>query len=58
MGLVEFVALDAVILRRFVGVVGKWRNFKSDVVGIVDEFVGRIFEEMDYSKEVESCEWF
>jgi aarF domain-containing kinase len=47
-----------VILRRFVGVVGKWRNFKSDVVGIVDELVGRIFEEMDYSKEAESCERF
>ena len=57
-GLAELVALDAVILRRFVGVVGKWRNFKSDVVGIVDELVGRIFEEMDYSKEAESCERF
>ena len=57
-GLAELVALDAVILRRFVAVVGKWRNFKSDVVGIVDELVGRIFEEMDYTKEADNCERF
>ncbi|OUS43689.1 ABC1 family-domain-containing protein [Ostreococcus tauri] len=57
-GLAELVALDAVILRRFAGFVGYWRNFKSDVVGIVDELVGRIFEEMDYNKEAESCERF
>lgn len=57
-GLAELVALDAVILRRFVGVVGKWRNFKSDVVGIVDELVGRIFEEMDYTREADNCRRF
>jgi len=57
-GLAELVALDAVILRRFVGVVGYWRNFKSDVVGIVDELVGRIFEEMDYAREASNCERF
>ena len=57
-GLAELVALDAVILRRFVGVVGYWRNFKSDVVGIVDELVGRIFEEMDYAREAANCERF
>jgi len=57
-GLAELVALDAVILRRFVGFVGYWRNFKSDVVGIVDELVGRIFEEMDYNREAANCERF
>ena len=57
-GLAELVALDAVILRRFAGFVGYWRNFKSDVVGIVDELVGRIFEEMDYNREAASCERF
>lgn len=57
-GLAELVALDAVILRRLAGFVGYWRNFKSDVVGIVDELVGRIFEEMDYHREAASCERF
>ena len=57
-GLAELVALDAVILRRFVAVIGAMRNFKSDVVGIVDELVGRIFEEMDYTQEADNCERF
>ena len=28
------------------------------MVGIVDELVGRIFEEMDYAREASNCERF
>jgi predicted unusual protein kinase regulating ubiquinone biosynthesis (AarF/ABC1/UbiB family) len=58
-GLEENIALDIYILRGLAG----WaeRNIprvKSDLVGIMDEFGERIFEELDYSLEGRNAEKF
>jgi predicted unusual protein kinase regulating ubiquinone biosynthesis (AarF/ABC1/UbiB family) len=58
-GLAESIAVDMYILRQ----VAKWamRNIKqirSDLVGIMDEFASRIFEEMDYTHEGQNAERF
>ena len=34
------------------------KKFNSDVVRIVDELVGRLFEEMDYEREAKQCNRF
>jgi predicted unusual protein kinase regulating ubiquinone biosynthesis (AarF/ABC1/UbiB family) len=58
-GLAQNIALDMYILRE----AAKWtmRNIKrvrSDLVGIMDEFASRIFEEMDYTHEGQNAERF
>lgn len=58
-GLAESIALDIYILRRL----AQWaqKNFKairSDLVGIMDEFGERIYEEMDYTHEGHNAERF
>lgn len=56
----ENVALDSYVLR----LVAKYsaknpiKKFNSDVVRIVDELVGRLFEEMDYEREAKQCNRF
>lgn len=57
-GLAAAVALDATILRAMARVARTLLPLRSDVVGIVDELVGRIFDEMDYVAEAASAERF
>jgi predicted unusual protein kinase regulating ubiquinone biosynthesis (AarF/ABC1/UbiB family) len=58
-GLAQLITLDLYILRQLAA----WasRNIKrvrSDLVGIMDEFGARIFEEMDYTQEGRNAERF
>lgn len=58
-GLEENIALDIYILRQLAGWAEKnIPRVKSDLVGIMDEFGERIFEEMDYSQEGRNAEKF
>ena len=57
-GLGRSVALDATILRAAAFAVRSVVRLRSDVVGIVDELIGRIFDEMDYRREADSIERF
>ena len=58
-GLKENIALDIYILRQLAGWAEKnIPRVKSDLVGIMDEFGERIFEEMDYSQEGRNAEKF
>ena len=57
-GLAAAVALDATILRAMARVARTLFPLRSDVVGIVDELVGRIFDEMDYVAEAASAARF
>ncbi len=58
-GLAESIALDIYLLRRL----AFWaktniKRIRSDLVGIMDEFGSRIFEEMDYNQEGRNAERF
>lgn len=58
-GLAQSIALDTYILRQLAALA--MRNIKrirSDLVGIMDEFATRIFEEMDYTQEGRNAERF
>jgi predicted unusual protein kinase regulating ubiquinone biosynthesis (AarF/ABC1/UbiB family) len=58
-GLAQGIALDMYILRTLAHLVKqrvKW--VRSDLVGIMDEFATRIFEEMDYTQEGRNAERF
>ncbi len=58
-GLAASMALDMYILRRLAQIVMQNRpNLRSDLVGIMDEFAARIFEEMDYTHEGQNAERF
>ena len=57
-GLAESVALDATILRGIALALRHVFGLRSDVVGIVDELVGRIFGELDYREELLAVERF
>ena len=57
-GLAESVALDATILRGIALMLREVFGLRSDVVGIVDELVGRIFGELDYRAERLAVERF
>lgn len=58
-GLEKNIALDIYILRQLAGWAEKnIPRVKSDLVGIMDEFGERIFEEMDYSQEGRNAEKF
>ncbi|URR34772.1 AarF/ABC1/UbiB kinase family protein [Thermosynechococcus sp. HN-54] len=58
-GLAESITLDIYILRG----VAYWakrliKEIRSDLVAILDEFAGRLFEEMDYTQEGRNAERF
>ena len=57
-GLAAAVALDATILRMLARITRRFVRLRSDVVGIVDELVGRIFDEMDYRSEANAIARF
>lgn len=57
--LAQRIAIDIYILRGL----ARWvqnnrRQIRSDLVGIIDEFASRIFEEMDYTQEGRNAERF
>jgi predicted unusual protein kinase regulating ubiquinone biosynthesis (AarF/ABC1/UbiB family) len=58
-GLAKNIALDVYILRGLSAwVMKKVDRVRSDLVGIMDEFAERIFEEMDYTQEGQNAETF
>lgn len=58
-GLEEQVTLDLYILRKLAKwIMGQMKNIRSDLVGIMDEFGSRIFDEMDYTQEGKNAERF
>ncbi|MCS6792851.1 MAG: AarF/ABC1/UbiB kinase family protein [Oscillatoriaceae bacterium SKYG93] len=59
-GLAESIALDVYILRTLAMWAQKIfkKRIKSDLVGIMDEFASRIYEEMDYTQEARNAERF
>lgn len=58
-GLRERITLDMYILRQLAVLVKKnFKRVRSDLVGIMDEFATRIFEEMDYTHEGHNAERF
>ena len=57
--LAEQVTLDIYILRGLAAWVQKTnKSIRSDLVGILDEFAGRLFEEVDYTQEGRNAEHF
>ena len=58
-GLAQLITLDLYILRQIADWTSKnIKRVRSDVVGIMDEFGARIFEEMDYAHEGRNAERF
>lgn len=58
-GLAERITLDLYILRRAAQwAASTFKQIRSDLVGIMDEFGARIFEEMDYTQEGSNAERF
>lgn len=58
-GLAQNIALDMYILRQVaIFVMNNVKRVRSDLVGIMDEFATRIFEEMDYTQEGRNAERF
>ena len=58
-GLAQRITLDLFILRRLASLATKVvKRVRSDLVGIMDEFGARIFEEMDYAHEAYNAERF
>ncbi|UBF26992.1 AarF/ABC1/UbiB kinase family protein [Kovacikia minuta CCNUW1] len=58
-GLAQGIALDMYILRQLAGLIQKnVKRVRSDLVGIMDEFAARIYEEMDYNHEGRNAERF
>ncbi|HEY9648847.1 MAG TPA: AarF/ABC1/UbiB kinase family protein, partial [Chroococcidiopsis sp.] len=58
-GLSELITLDIYILRKLsIWATKNIKRLRSDLVGIMDEFGARIFEEMDYTKEGQNAERF
>jgi predicted unusual protein kinase regulating ubiquinone biosynthesis (AarF/ABC1/UbiB family) len=57
--LAQRIAIDIYILRNLAQWLQKNRKqIRSDLVGIIDEFASRIFEEMDYTQEGRNAERF
>lgn len=58
--LADQITLDIYIIRGLVGWTQKTfrKNIRTDLVGILDEFAGRLFEEMDYTLEGKNAERF
>lgn len=58
-GLAQRIALDTYILRQLaIWTMQIFKQVRSDLVGIMDEFAARIFEEMDYTQEGRNAERF
>lgn len=58
-GLAQLITLDLYILRQLAAWASKnLKRVRSDLVGIMDEFGARIFEEMDYTQEGRNAERF
>ncbi|MEM7770156.1 MAG: AarF/ABC1/UbiB kinase family protein, partial [Cyanobacteria bacterium P01_A01_bin.37] len=58
-GLAQRISLDIYILRQIAAIATSFiKNVKSDLVGIMDEFGERIYEEMDYVNEGLNAEKF
>lgn len=58
-GLAEAITLDVYILRGLAAWAQKtFKTIRSDLVAILDEFAGRLFEEMDYTHEGHNAERF
>lgn len=58
-GLAEAITLDIHILRGLAAWAQKrFKTIRSDLVAILDEFAGRLFEEMDYNHEGQNAERF
>lgn len=58
-GLAQSIALDMYILRQMAALIMKnVKRVRSDLIGIMDEFATRIFEEMDYTQEGRNAERF
>jgi predicted unusual protein kinase regulating ubiquinone biosynthesis (AarF/ABC1/UbiB family) len=58
-GLAQLITLDLYILRQLAAWASKnIKQVRSDLVGIMDEFGARIFEEMDYAQEGRNAERF
>ncbi|MBF2051459.1 MAG: ABC1 kinase family protein [Leptolyngbya sp. IPPAS B-1204] len=58
-GLAQQITLDLYILRQLAVWANKnFKRIRSDLVGIMDEFGARIFEEMDYTQEGRNAERF
>lgn len=58
-GLREIITLDLYILRQLAAQVKKnFKQVRSDLVAIMDEFGRRIYEEMDYNQEGRNAERF
>lgn len=51
-------ALDVYVLRKVASFAKKRFKLRSDLVGIVDEFATRLWEELDYVNEAANCEKF
>ncbi|MBW4522449.1 MAG: AarF/ABC1/UbiB kinase family protein [Scytolyngbya sp. HA4215-MV1] len=57
--LAQNIALDMYILRQLSALAMRnLKQIRSDLVGIMDEFAARIFEEMDYNHEGQNAERF
>lgn len=57
--LIRRITLDIFIMRNLAGWAKEnFKQIRSDLVAIVDEFAGRIFEEMNYSQEGRNAEKF
>jgi len=48
-------ALDMFILRNFARFFKKWKNLRSDMIGIADEFGKQLFGELNYEQEARNC---
>ncbi len=58
-GLSQGIALDMYILRKLAGLIQRnVKRVRSDLIGIMDEFAARIYEEMDYKHEGRNAERF
>lgn len=58
-GLAQRITLDLYILRQMaVWATRRFKRIRSDLIGIMDEFGARIFEEMDYTHEGYNAERF
>ncbi len=58
-GLAQRITLDIYILRQLaLWATQTFKRIRSDLVGIMDEFGARIFEEMDYTQEGRNAERF
>ncbi|MEN9205786.1 MAG: AarF/ABC1/UbiB kinase family protein, partial [Thermostichales cyanobacterium DRC_bins_46] len=56
--LIEQISLDMYLVRQGMAWLKKRFKLRSDLVGIVDEFAGKLYEEMNYIQEGKNAETF